>query len=62
VLSHEDGIGQFLRALFGYTSTPEVITFVVWATYVVVALVLFLRPVRRPPAPVPAATSQPVQS
>ena len=23
--------GQFLRALFGYTSQPEVITFVVWA-------------------------------
>ena len=36
--------GQFLRALFGYTSQPEVITFVVWATYVVTALVLFLRP------------------
>jgi high-affinity iron transporter len=61
VLPHEEGIGQFLRALFGYTSAPEVITFVVWATYVVVALVLFLRPVRRAPAPAKAATSQPVQ-
>jgi high-affinity iron transporter len=58
ILSHEDGIGQFLRALFGYTSTPEVITVVTWATYVVVVLALFLRPVRRPPRPVPAATSQ----
>jgi high-affinity iron transporter len=37
-------IGQFLRALFGYTSQPEVITFVVWVAYVVTALVLFLRP------------------
>jgi len=62
ILPHEDGVGQFLRALFGYTSTPEVITFVAWATYIVVVLALFLRPVRRPPAPVPAATSQPVGS
>jgi high-affinity iron transporter len=61
VLPHEEGIGQFLRALFGYTSTPEVITFVVWLTYVVVALALFLRPVRRVPAPAKAATSQPAQ-
>ena len=37
-------VGQFLRALFGYSSQPEVITFVVWATYVVTALFLFLRP------------------
>jgi high-affinity iron transporter len=62
VLSHEDGIGQFLRALFGYSANPEVITFVAWAAYIVIVLALFLRPVRRPPAPVPAATSQPVQS
>ena len=38
ILPHEgEGgslIGQFLRALFGYTSTPEVTTFVVWLTYV----------------------------
>jgi high-affinity iron transporter len=61
VLPHEEGIGQFLRALFGYTSTPEVITFVVWLTYVVVALALFLRPVRRVPAPAKAASSQPAQ-
>jgi len=60
-LSHEDGIGMFLRALFGYTSTPEVITLVAWATYIVVVLALFLRPVRRPPAPVKAASSQPVR-
>jgi high-affinity iron transporter len=60
-LPHEEGIGLFLRALFGYTSQPEVITLVVWATYIVVVLALFLRPVRRPPAAVKAATSQPVQ-
>ena len=52
-------VGQLLRALFGYTSSPEVITFVVWLTYVVVVLTLFLRPVKSvpsPPAPVAATT------
>ena len=61
-LPHEgDGsvLGQLLRALFGYTSSPEVITFVVWLTYVVVVLALFLRPVKSalvaaPTAPIPA--------
>ena len=58
ILPHEgDGsvLGQMLRALFGYTSTPEVATFVVWLTYIVVVLTLFLRPVKRPPAPAPVA-------
>jgi high-affinity iron transporter len=50
-------IGQMLRALFGYTSTPEVTTFVVWLTYLVVVLALYLRPIKRPPAPVPTAGS-----
>jgi high-affinity iron transporter len=51
VLSHEEGIGQFLRALFGYTSTPEVITLVAHLAYVVVVLALFLRPVRAAATP-----------
>ena len=58
ILPHEgDGsvLGQMLNALFGYTSTPEVATFAVWLTYVVVVLALFLRPVKRPPAPAPVA-------
>ena len=54
ILPHEPGggsiVGQFMHALFGYTSTPEVLTFVVWLTYVVVVLALFLRPVKRAPA------------
>jgi high-affinity iron transporter len=58
ILPHsEDGgsiLGQFLAALFGYTSTPEVTTFVVWLTYIVVVLSLYLRPVKRAPAPAPA--------
>jgi high-affinity iron transporter len=47
-------IGQFLRAMFGYTAAPELTTFVVWLTYVVVILALYLRPVKRQPAPTPA--------
>lgn len=64
VLPHEgDGsiLGQFLHALFGYTSTPEVITFVAWMTYVVVVLALFLRPVKRVAAPTPVPAT-PVES
>jgi high-affinity iron transporter len=55
VLPHEqDGgslVGQFLRALFGYSATPEATTFVVWLAYVVTVLTLFLRPVKIDPAP-----------
>lgn len=64
VLPHEgitgapDGVvllaGQFLRALFGYTSQPETATFIVWFGYVVLALTAFLRPMSRP-----AAVTQP---
>lgn len=61
VLPHEgDGstiLGQFLHALFGYTSTPEVLTFVAWLTYVVVVLALFLQPTRSGRVPSPAAAS-----
>lgn len=52
VLPHEEGIGQFLRAIFGYSSQPEWATFVTWLVYVVVVLVLYLRPVQ-PTAPKP---------
>jgi high-affinity iron transporter len=63
VLPHEEGVGAFLRALFGYTSQPELLTFAVWLTYVVVVLALYLRPVRRatpPPTPVepPRSTTE----
>jgi high-affinity iron transporter len=60
VLPHSaDGgnvIGQFLRALFGYSATPEVTTFIVWLTYVVLVLYLFLRPVK-PGAPAAVGSS-----
>jgi high-affinity iron transporter len=52
VMPHETGIGQFLRALFGYTSTPEVATLIVWLAYLVVVLALYLRPI---PPRAPAA-------
>jgi high-affinity iron transporter len=57
VLSHEDGIGQFLRAIFGYSASPELLTLGVHVAYVVGILALYLRPVR--PAP-PAQRSTPV--
>jgi high-affinity iron transporter len=60
VLPHDQGIGLFLRAIFGYSSTPEWITFVTWATYLVVVLALYLRPLGpRRPAPLvePAGTA-----
>jgi len=54
-------LGQMLRALFGYTSTPEVATFVVWLTYVVVVLALYLRPVKRSPATGPVSQAAPLK-
>jgi high-affinity iron transporter len=44
VLSHDDGIGQFLRAILGYSASPEVTTLVVHLAYLVIVLVLYLRP------------------
>ena len=61
VLPHEadagNVLGQLLRALFGYSATPEVTTFAVWLGYLVVVLVLYLRPAPRLPAPPDAATA-----
>jgi high-affinity iron transporter len=66
VLPHEaidgapDGIalvvGQLLRALFGYSSRPEVLTLAVHVTYVVAILIAYLRPISTPPRGAPAAT------
>ena len=55
VLSHSDGVGQFLRAIFGYTATPELTTLIVHVAYLVTVLALYLRPVK-PPAARPAGT------
>ncbi|MBA2254255.1 MAG: FTR1 family protein [Chloroflexi bacterium] len=45
VMPDNQGIGQFLRAIFGYSDSPEIITLAVHIVYVVVVLVLYLRPV-----------------
>jgi high-affinity iron transporter len=39
-------VGSLLRAMFGYTSQPEWVTFLTWLGYIVVVLTLYLRPVR----------------
>ena len=54
-------LGQLLRALFGYSSRPEVATLVAWAAYLVVVLPLYLRPVK-PSAPRPVSNEQPAAS
>ena len=69
VLPHEpiagspDGIGlmigQFLRALVGYNSRPELVMILVWAVYVGTVLTLYLRPL--PPRRVPAPAAVPVE-
>jgi high-affinity iron transporter len=52
-LSGDAGAGLFLRALFGYSSTPEIVALVAWGSYLVVILSLYLRPVPARPEPVP---------
>ncbi len=59
VLPHRQGIGQFLRALFGYSSTPEVTTLAVHVTYLVVVLTLYLRPLTPRPSGRPEPVEQP---
>jgi len=39
-------VGQLLRALFGYSSTPEWAALIAWLSYLVVVLYLYTRPVR----------------
>jgi high-affinity iron transporter len=64
VLPHEGStsvagvIGQMLRALFGYSASPEWVTLAVWVAYVALVLTLYLRPLRRP-QPNPISGSQP---
>lgn len=63
VLSHETGIGQFLRALLGYTSQPEIITLVVYVAYIAIVLWMYLRPVTpREAQPARTTESEPAAS
>ncbi len=50
-LSQDDGIGQFLRAVVGYSAAPEVLTLIVHVGYVAGILWLYLRPMTPPPRP-----------
>lgn len=45
VLPDDAGMGVFLRALFGYSASPELITLFVHVGYIATVLPLFLRPV-----------------
>jgi high-affinity iron transporter len=46
LLPEDGGIGQFLRAILGYSARPEVLTLVIHVGYVVGVLWLYLRPTR----------------
>jgi len=60
-------LGQFLYAIFGYTSQPEATAFVAWLAYIGVVLTLFLRPIRpfrlaaAAAVPAPATATAPVE-
>jgi high-affinity iron transporter len=58
ILPDDAGIGEFLRALLGYSARPELITLVVYLGYLIPVLWLYLRPV---PVAVPAG-NQPVST
>lgn len=45
VLPEDSGPGLFLRALLGYSSSPEVVTVIAYLLYLVPVLLLYLRPV-----------------
>jgi high-affinity iron transporter len=56
LLPHTEGIGQFLRAIVGYSSTPELTTLLAQSAYLLFGLIFYVRPVRRAAA-ARAATS-----
>ncbi len=61
ILPHKEGIGQFLRAIFGYSSKPEIATITVHLAYLGVVLSLYLRPVKPAsprPSPTPAGVTE----
>ena len=50
-LSDENGVGAMLRALIGYNDDPSVLEVIAWASYLLVAGFLFLRPTSTPAHP-----------
>ncbi len=57
VLSDEEGVGAFLRAIFGYSAAPALLTLAAHVAYLVTVLVLYLRPVQRPTPTAPTAAA-----
>ena len=57
VLSDESGVGAFLRAIFGYSAAPAVLTALAHVVYLVTVLGLYLRPTRRPTPSAPTAAT-----
>jgi high-affinity iron transporter len=56
LVGEDSTAGEFLTALVGYNGNPSLLEVVAWATYLVAALVFFLRPlVVRKPRPAAAA-------
>ena len=51
LLSDETGVGSFLRAIFGYSAAPAILTVAVHVGYLVAVLALYLRPLRQPVPP-----------
>lgn len=47
VLPHDSGIGAVLRALIGYSATPELSALLLHLGYLLVGLLLYLRPAER---------------
>ncbi|MCB8838182.1 FTR1 family protein [Aurantimonas sp. VKM B-3413] len=50
ILPDQDGIGAFLRGLFGYNASPTLLQFAVWIAFLVNAIVLWSRSYTSTPA------------
>jgi len=50
VLPDDSGVGDALHGLFGYSAAPTLLQLLVWAAFLVIGLVVFLRPAPAPPA------------
>jgi high-affinity iron transporter len=61
-LSDENGVGAMLRAVIGYNDDPSVLEVIAWASYLLVAGILFLRPMSTTRAPVAQASNDPERS
>jgi high-affinity iron transporter len=56
-LPDDAGIGDVLHGLVGYSAAPTALQAVIWGTFLIVGLTLFLRPVKRRLSPPPPSTA-----